>query len=150
MGLIILAVILIVDQVTKFWAVNYLKGVGDIPVIQNLFHLTYVENRGAAFGMFQNQRLFFIITTSLVVGGIAIYMLKNRNMHPLLKFSLSLVLGGAIGNFIDRMRFGYVVDFFHIVNRWPVFNVADCAIVVGAILISYYIIKYDSVNTKEL
>ncbi len=151
MGVIILAVVLLTDQLTKLWAVDSLKTVRDIPIIQNIFHLTYVENRGAAFGMLQNQRLLFIITTSLVLTGIVIFMVKNRkNMHVLLKISLSLVMAGALGNFIDRMRYGFVVDFFHFVDRFPVFNVADCAVVIGGILLSYYVIKYDSVEAKEM
>ncbi|GAB6088315.1 signal peptidase II [Alkaliphilus crotonatoxidans] len=152
MGIMILTVVLIVDQLTKNWALNSLKPLRDLPVIQNIFHLTYVENRGAAFGMLQNQKLFFIITTLLVVGGVLIFMIKNKNnMHILLKISLSLIVGGALGNFLDRIRHGFVVDFFRIAwFDFPVFNVADSAIVVGAILVSYYVIKYDSVKTKEM
>ncbi len=145
MSLIIILLVLALDLLTKYWAVNKLQEVGSIPVIQNIFHLTYVENRGAAFGMFQNQRLFFIIMTTIVVGGVLLFMYKNKNMHLLLKISLSLVISGAIGNFIDRIRLGYVIDFFDF-RIWPVFNIADCAIVIGAILTSYMILKYDSIK----
>ena len=146
MGLLIVIFIIVLDQLSKFAALNYLKEAGDIPLIQNIFHLTYVENRGAAFGFFQNQKLFFIITTTIVVAAIVYYLIKTKQIMWPLRLGLYLIIGGAIGNLIDRVRFGFVIDFFHIVNRWPVFNVADSAIVVGAILVSYIILRYDSVT----
>lgn len=149
MGIAIFVIILIIDQLTKYWAVNYLMEVRDIPIIQGFFHLTYVENRGAAFGILQNQRLFFIIITAAVVIAIVGYLLKEKKVHWILKISLYLVLAGAIGNFIDRMRLGYVIDFFHLYNRFPVFNVADCAIVVGALGAAYFIIRRDIQLKKE-
>jgi len=146
MGLLIVIFIIVFDQLSKFAALNYLKEVGDIPLIQDIFHLTYVENRGAAFGLFQNQKLFFIVTTTLVVAAIIYYLIRTRKMMWPLRIGLYLIIGGAIGNLIDRVRFGFVVDFFHIVNRWPVFNIADSAIVVGAVLVSYIILRYDTVT----
>ncbi|WP_084280947.1 signal peptidase II [Alkaliphilus transvaalensis] len=145
---IIIISVIILDLITKYWAINQLQPVGSIPVIENIFHLTYVENRGAAFGMLQNQRLFFIIMTTAITLGVIIFILKNKNMHLLLKIGLSLVVGGAIGNLIDRIRYGYVVDLFDF-RIWPVFNIADCGVVVGALLISYIILKYDSIKPEE-
>ncbi|MBM7614529.1 signal peptidase II [Alkaliphilus hydrothermalis] len=148
MNLIIIIVVLALDQLSKLWAVNRLQALGSVPVIENIFHLTYVENRGAAFGMLQNQQLFFIITTSIIIVGALVFMYKNKRMHLSLKIGLNLVVAGAIGNFIDRIRLGFVVDFFDF-RVWPVFNIADCAVVVGAIVISYVILKYDSITPEE-
>ncbi|SMP46822.1 signal peptidase II [Anoxynatronum buryatiense] len=136
----VIVVTVVLDQVSKWLVVAYLKDIGTFPVIEGVFHLHYLENRGAAFGLLQNQRLFFIITTVLIVGGILWYLIFNPQVNRLLTLSLSLVVGGAIGNFIDRMMFGYVVDFFDF-QFWPVFNIADSAIVIGQALLIYYIFK---------
>jgi len=137
--IIVFAVIL--DQVTKYLARVYLKPVGSIQLIPNVFHFTYVENRGAAFGILQNQRWFFILITIIVVLAIVYYMFTHCNDSLLLNIALSMILGGAIGNLIDRIRFGYVVDLFHfILIDYPVFNIADSFVVVGTILLAYYIL----------
>jgi len=143
MNYIIVIAVLILDQLSKILALKYLVPVGDIPIINNIFHLTYVENRGAAVGLFQNQKLFFIITTLLVLGFIWFYAHHNR-LNKMMIVGLSLVAGGAIGNLIDRVRLGFVVDYFNaaIIN-FPVFNIADSAVVVGAVLIGIFILKYD-------
>lgn len=149
MVFVVPVVVLIIDQLTKLWALNQLQVIGDIPIIQNWFHLTYVENRGAAFGMLQNQRLFFFVMTLICVAGILIFLAKNKDTPLVLKFSLYLILAGALGNLIDRIRLGFVVDFFHFYHRFPVFNVADIAVVAGALLISYYVIRYDAFENKK-
>lgn len=143
MNYIIVIAVLILDQLSKVLALKYLMPVGDIPIINNIFHLTYVENRGAAFGLFQNQKLFFIITTLLVLGFIWFYAHHNR-LNKMMIVGLSLVAGGAIGNLIDRVRLGFVVDYFNVaIINFPVFNIADSAVVVGAVLIGIFILKYD-------
>lgn len=140
---IIVFLVVILDQISKILALKYLAPIGDIPIIEKIFHLTYVENRGAAFGLFQNQILFFIITTVLILGFIWFYAKYNR-LGSVMVFGLSLIAGGAIGNLIDRIRLGFVVDYFNAAFiNFPVFNIADCAVVIGAILISIYILKYD-------
>ncbi|MEN1759505.1 signal peptidase II [Anoxynatronum sibiricum] len=136
----VIIVTVVLDQVSKWLVVAYLKDIGTFPIIDGVFHLHYLENRGAAFGLLQNQRLFFIITTVLIVGGILWYLIFNPQLNRLLTLALSLVVGGAIGNFIDRMMYGYVVDFFDF-QFWPVFNIADSAIVIGQALLIYYIFK---------
>jgi len=146
---VIISLILILDQVSKLWVLNSLKPIGYIPIINNIFHLTYVENRGAAFGMLQNQKVFFIIATAIIVIGIIIFLRKYNNVYITMKWGFALIIGGAIGNLIDRIRFGFVVDFFDF-RIWPVFNIADISIVIGAVLISYIIIRYDSFSPKEL
>lgn len=143
MNYIIVIAVLILDQLSKILALKYLVPVGDIPIINNIFHLTYVENRGAAFGLFQNQKLFFVITTLLVLGFIWFYAHHNR-LNKMMIVGLSLVAGGAIGNLIDRVRLGFVVDYFNaVIINFPVFNIADSAVVVGAVLIGIFILKYD-------
>jgi len=146
---VIALIVIAIDQVSK-WAVREYMVYGDsIPVLgESFFQLTSHRNRGAAFGILQDQRWFFIVITTAVVIGliIFIYRMHKNSSKRLFTFALSLILGGAIGNFIDRIAFGEVTDFFHFtfifqVFGWNVdyefaiFNVADCGIVVGAILI---------------
>ncbi|SHE32396.1 signal peptidase II [Caldanaerobius fijiensis DSM 17918] len=133
--LFIVILIIVIDQVSKYFARIYLRPVKTIPVIDNFFHLTYVENRGAAFGILQNQLWFFIVIT-IMVGFALIYMMismPEKNKH--IKLILAMILGGAIGNFIDRIRLGYVVDFLDFKIWSYIFNVADSFIVIGAILL---------------
>lgn len=133
--LFIVIFIIAIDQLSKYFARIYLKPVKTISVINNFFHLTYVENRGAAFGILQNQLWFFIVIT-VMVGCALIYMMVSmpeKNRH--IRFILAMILGGAIGNFIDRIRFGYVVDFLDFKVWSYVFNIADSFIVVGAIIL---------------
>src|SRR5687767_9536061 len=109
------------------------------PVLGDYFRFTYVENRGAAFGLLQDQTAFFVLVGVLVIGVIAASYRYLPRSGLLLHLALGLQLGGAIGNLIDRVRQGYVVDFvdfgYHS-NWWPVFNVADSAIVVGVALLA--------------
>ncbi len=132
--------IIILDQITKYWAINRLKYSHPIPIIPDFFKLVYVENYGAAFGIMQNKRWIFLIITSLVIIIIIIFLIKNyNNMNFIMKLSIGMLLGGAIGNFIDRARRIYVVDFFsfRLFNfyEFPVFNIADIFIVIGTIII---------------
>lgn len=124
------AVTLVADLVTK-WVVQRYMALGDsIPVIPGVFHLTYVMNAGAAFGMLQNQRTFFLVVSVVAVAVILYFAWQLRQPWGFLPLALGLQLGGALGNFIDRLRYGQVVDFFDF-RVWPVFNVADSAISVG-------------------
>jgi len=108
-----------------------------IPVIPKVFHITYIENPGAAFGILANQRTFFIIITLLILAGVFYFQRKLKTPRLILNISLGLVVGGAIGNLIDRLRVGTVTDFFDF-RIWPVFNIADTAVVLGVIYLSYY------------
>lgn len=132
-------IVLIVDYVTKKLVATRMEIAEEISVIGNFFLITSHRNRGAAFGILQEQRTFFIIITILIVAGLIWYMhIMRKTAKPWLLVGLTLVLGGAIGNFIDRARFGEVVDFFKFnfgSYTFPIFNVADSAIVVGVILI---------------
>lgn len=124
------------DQVTK-WAVStYMDMEETIPLIPNVFHLTSHRNRGAAFGILQNQRVFFIVVTIIIVIGIIVYLRKVYREQKFLSFGLSFVLGGALGNFVDRSIKGEVVDMldFRLID-YPIFNLADCFIVTGVAII---------------
>ena len=137
---IIIAILIGLDQIIKYWALNFLKEVNSIPVINNIFSLTYVENRGAAFGMLQNNQSIFILVAA-VASCFGLYYLHSKKVNNLGKIGILLVISGAIGNLIDRARLGFVVDYldFHIIWSY-VFNLADCFVVVGTILLCLYII----------
>jgi signal peptidase II len=128
---------LVVDQATKWMIVKKMDLGQSIPVIDQVLYITSHRNRGAAFGILQDQRYFFIIITIVVVGAV-IYYLQKHATDKLLKTALALVLGGALGNFIDRLLRGEVVDFVDVYigsYDFPIFNVADSALVIGVGLI---------------
>lgn len=143
--LLIFAAILILDQVTKYLAVLYLKGTEGIPLVGNAIYLYYVENRGAAFGILQNQKALFVILTVLVLGGFLAYILYKKPKSKLLLLSFAMIAGGALGNLIDRLRISYVVDMFEFrFIHFPVFNVADMSVVIGTVLLCITILFYDN------
>lgn len=139
--LIWLAVIIVtvfLDQLTKYLTVLHLKPIDTLPIIEDVFHLTYVENTGAAFGMMKDARWVFMITSTLAIVGILGYMIhryyvKKEKLHWAEALSLSLIVGGGIGNMIDRTMLGYVVDMIdcRFIN-FAVFNVADSFVCIGA------------------
>jgi len=133
--------VLMLDRVSKWLTVQYIKPIGSYPVIKDVFHFTYVENRGAAWGIMQNGRWIFVGVTVVVCIAIVVFLIREKNMTPLLRVSLSILLGGAIGNLIDRVLYGYVVDMIHVkFIDYPVFNIADSATVIGTILLAWYIL----------
>ncbi|OCL27913.1 signal peptidase II [Orenia metallireducens] len=139
---IIFLATVVLDQVTKYLVLDNFNLGESIPIIQNIFHLTYVQNRGAAFGILQNQLPFFIIIT-LAVLALLFYFYRQLPLGSSWnKIALGMALGGTIGNFIDRVRLGFVVDFFDF-RVWPVFNIADSAIVISVIIFSYWILIVD-------
>lgn len=131
--------VFLVDQGTKYLIATRLELYEQIPVIGDFFLITSSRNKGAAFGILQNQLWFFIVVTVFVVVGIVWYMQKVRaEGHKLLPTALALVLGGALGNFIDRLIMGEVVDFLQFnfgTYTFPIFNIADSSIVIGVALI---------------
>lgn len=137
---------IIIDQLTKYWAVKNLKGNEPVIIIENYLEFRYVENYGAAFGILQDKRIFFIIITLIVIVGIIFFITKY--LHILTKpmiISLMMFLSGAIGNFIDRVKLGYVVDFISVKlpggYKFPVFNIADSLIVISTIFIIIFILS---------
>lgn len=130
--------VIIIDQITKAIAKTYLKVGESFPIINKAFSLTLVQNTGAAFGLFKNQAAFFILVSVIAIIFI-IFSLSKKKITSYLP--LALILGGAIGNLIDRLRFpGYVIDFLDF-KVWPVFNVADLCISIGAFLLFLLIIR---------
>ena len=147
--LIISAVIVAADIITKIWAMNTLAEIGSIPVWDGVFRLTYIENRGAAFGILQDRRWIFILLTVLILAAVAYAAFRFRNKPRLLCLGMSFLVGGAVGNMIDRIHLGYVVDFldFCLID-FPVFNTADIFVCVGAALCAVYFIIFDK-SDKE-
>ncbi len=138
----ILALILIfVDQLSKWLAVIFLQGNGTVGVIPFLFNFTYVENRGAAWGMFSEQRWIFILISSVAILALFVFLFIERPKNKLLLSALFLILSGGIGNMIDRLLLGYVVDFIEFAFMdFPVFNIADSCVCIGAALLILYLI----------
>ncbi|WP_283675288.1 signal peptidase II [Butyricicoccus sp. Marseille-Q5471] len=137
--LLILALIAF-DQLVKYWAFTVLQPLTTIPIVENIFHLTYVENRGAAFSLLMNRRWLFVILAVLVVSAAAIALKKGVIQTKTGKWSLYLITAGAVGNVIDRIARGFVVDLFDFrLIHFPVFNVADIFICTGAVLFFIYI-----------
>ncbi|WP_125558719.1 signal peptidase II [Salibacterium salarium] len=141
--------IIAIDQITKFLVVQNMDIAEDIEVIPGFFHLTSHRNSGAAFGMLEGQMWLFYIVTVIVVSVIVYHIQKYANESKMLGIPLGLILGGAIGNFIDRLLFGEVVDFFNVYifnYNYPIFNIADSALVVGVFLL---IIKMTAMEWQE-
>ena len=149
--IIIIIILVAIDQVTKIYMRSAAGGVEafSIPVVGDFFHFTYVENRGAAFGMLQNKTWFFVLITFVVVGYMIYFTKKNKNIDKKLTFVLSIITAGAIGNLIDRIWLGFVVDMFDFRGIWQfVFNFADICVVVGGILLIFLIIKDKEILEK--
>lgn len=135
---VIAVVMIVIDQWTKYLVIENMTIGESIPIIENIFYLTSHRNPGAAWGILQGQMWFFYMITLIVVGIIIYYIEHYAKTNRLLGISLGLVLGGAIGNLIDRVRFQEVVDFVDVYifsYDYPIFNVADSSLVVGVILI---------------
>lgn len=131
--------LLIADQAVKHLIRTTMVQGQSIPIIENIFHITYIENPGAAFGILANQRMLFLILTAVIVGVMIYLYFSLSNKKSLTAISLGIVVSGAIGNFIDRFMQGTVTDFLDF-RIWPIFNIADIAICVGLALICYFII----------
>lgn len=137
--------LIVFDQLTKFWALGSLKGESPIPIIPGVLELHYVENRGAAFGIMQNQQWFFLLIT-VVVLTVLFWMIPRipKDKHYLgLRMCLYFIGAGAVGNMIDRVFRKYVVDFiyFRLID-FPVFNVADIYVTVAAVLLIVLVVFY--------
>ncbi len=138
--LVTTSVVIAVDRVTKIFFSDLLSLGESLPIIPGLLHMSLVHNTGIAFGMFKDRGIIFIIfpiiAIILLTFNIYYYRKNEEMLSRLYIFAISLILGGAIGNLIDRISYGYVIDFIDF-RIWPVFNIADTAISIGAILIAY-------------
>jgi len=154
--LIVLSGVLL-DQATKLYIDGTMALHASYPVIDGFFSITYVRNPGAAFGFLAGapavfRSLFFVGVTILAVSLILYYLYKNPFRGPLLTISLALILAGALGNLIDRLRFGEVIDFLDVyigTTHWPAFNVADSAISVGAVVLFLALVGQDQEKKKS-
>lgn len=145
--LIALAVIILliaVDQITKLLISSNFDVGESIHVINGLLDFTYVQNRGAAFGLFANQRWVFLILTTVLMAAIITVWFKGYITHITGKISAVLLVAGGIGNMIDRLFLGYVVDFIDIspLFNFAVFNVADCCVTIGVVFVAVYILFF--------
>jgi signal peptidase II len=145
---IVAGAVLILDQATKAWVLANLPLGGSIPVIPGFFDLTHVHNPGGAFGFLAGmsaeiRSLLFVVVSLLATGLILYFYWQTPVGQRVLAVGLSLLFGGAIGNLVDRVRFGMVVDFLDLYAgdlHWPAFNVADSAISIGVIIFAYHIL----------
>jgi signal peptidase II len=145
MTIFIIVVGLALDRFTKIWAMYSLSKVSEISIIKNFFSFLYVENRGAAFGIFQDKTIFLTIASIIVMIFIIYYIIKHKPKNKLIKISFSLIISGALGNLIDRIKYRYVVDFISLhykdVYYFPIFNFADVMVVIGTIILIFYLLK---------
>ena len=144
------ALLLGVDQLVKYLVIRYVMPVSTVPIIENVFHLTYLENYGAAFGVLQNKLWIFIPITVVFVGFVVFYLVKRRPTSRLQIVSLTLLVGGALGNFLDRIVRGYVVDMFDFrLIHFAIFNCADVFVVVGTVLLALYLVFVEDAKKRK-
>lgn len=141
-NILYLALFVISDRLTKYLAVKYLMPIGSAKVLDGIFNLTYVENSGVAFGLFQNMHFIIVPLNILIVVLCGLIMIKAvKNNKKLFAFSVTLIISGAIGNIIDKILYGYVVDFLEFAFiDFPVFNLADIFVCVGAFMTAIIIL----------
>jgi len=151
--LILTAAVVGIDQITKYLAVRFLQPIDTKPLIFDVLHLTYLENTGAAFGMLKNHRWIFMVTSTVAIIGVLVFMIGwyRKYYHPVLYTALALIAGGGIGNMIDRIALGYVVDFidFRLIH-FAVFNGADSFVCVGAGLVVLYVLAIEPLKHTEI
>ena len=152
--ILLIPLLYFIDRLTKNMAVGALKDQEDIMIIKNVLQLRYVENRGAAFGMLQDSRAFFIIITLIVTAGVTAAYIKyarKSGFQPVVMLFYSLLIAGAFGNLYDRVVNRYVVDFIYVsLINFPVFNVADIYITCGCVMILLYVIMTDRKNEHTI
>lgn len=148
---LITAGVILLDQITKILALQHLAHVGSLPLWENVLHLTYVENTGAAFGMLKDHRWVFLVISTVALGGMIVYMFLNKTKHPLETTAVAFIVGGGIGNMIDRLTRGFVVDFVDVkcIPHWNyIFNVADIFVCVGCGLFILYVLLFETKSKK--
>lgn len=143
-GLILAAL----DQVIKYFISINLKPIGSVTIIDNILDFTYAENSGVAFGMFSGMRWIFIALTAILICAIVVYMFKKKPESKLFYACVALIVGGGIGNLIDRVFFGYVIDYISLSFFKPVCNFADYCITAGTVLLVIYVLFF-SKEIKE-
>ena len=147
---LILAALVAADQVLKWWTVSHLALGESAPFLPHIMQLTRLHNYGAAWSSFSGKTALLLIITIALMVAVTFLLIRRIVRHPLGVIAGLLILGGGIGNMIDRIRLGYVVDMFDLqLFSYPIFNLADCFVVVGAILGAvYYLWLYDKYDKK--
>lgn len=146
---IVMAAVIFLDQISKYAVASRMQLYESIPLLDGVFHITYIQNFGAAFSILQNQQTFLQTLTGCVILACFVYLIwKRRTLEPMLSFALALLISGGAGNFIDRVLRGYVVDFFDF-RIWPVFNVADIAVCCGCFLMIVYVLRAGGWSSGE-
>ena len=147
----IIAIGIFLDQLTKWLTVKFLSAVETFPIIKNVIHLTYVKNRGAAFGMFKDQRWIFMTTSTVMIVGLLLYLYLGFAENKLYEVSIAMIISGGIGNMIDRLYLKYVIDFIYFkLIDFAVFNGADSFVCVGAGLLVLALVKDIIKEAKEV
>ena len=148
---LLISIIVFMDQIIKYYIINNFNYGQSLAIIKGVFHLTYVKNTGAAFGILKNANNFFIIVSIIIILFLLFYRYYYFKSNIYINISIGLIIGGAVGNLIDRILLNYVVDYLDF-RVWPVFNLADSAIVVGAGILIIYILLTDINfnNSKEI
>lgn len=143
--------VVVADQFIKLWATANLLGKASIVLIPGLLKLTYVMNYGAAFGMMSGMRWFLVILTGIILLGLIWALYTNKIEGLWMRLPIAMIVAGGIGNLIDRMRLGYVVDYLDINDffSFPMFNLADCFVVVGAIILVVYVLFFEAKEQKD-
>lgn len=144
----VMILVLIVDQISKYYVVQHFFEGESVPVIQNIFHWTYILNPGAAFGAFSGNRWIFVVIAICVLFALAHFQKEIMESDWWTRYGTALFVGGALGNVIDRVRQGLVIDFFDF-RIWPVFNVADIAICCGVGMILWSMLITEVLNKKD-
>lgn len=140
--IIISFLLIILDQISKYYIINNYQLYSSSSLIDNFIYITNIRNAGAAFGILQNYKILFIISSIIIISVLLFYFFISSKHDILLRTSLTLIISGGIGNLIDRIKLGYVIDFID-VRIWPIFNFADSYIVIGCLLLTYFVLfKY--------
>lgn len=151
--IIVIVLAIGIDQLSKYLVTANLKDIGTLPLIEDVFHFTYVENRGAAFGMLADHRWVFMVLSVLGIAALIAWLVIEKPKSLWLKLAVSLIIGGGIGNMIDRVLLGYVIDFIdcRFINFY-VFNIADSCVCVGCALFMLTVIidEVTEIRTKKL
>lgn len=146
--LLLSAAAVVIDQALKGLVLQNLKPVGSVTAIPGLLNFTYLENRGAAFGMLQNQLWFFIIVVSIIVIAIIFALFRYTNHEFFSYAATALIVAGGIGNLIDRVRYGFVVDYISVSFFSPIFNFADCCVTVGTVCLIIHFLFFAEPDRK--
>lgn len=139
-----------VDQLIKYFAIQYLAPLDTYPLWEDILHLTYIENKGAAFGILSGKTFWLVGVTGIVILALIIALLLKKIRSPWLMWAVGLIIGGGIGNLIDRICRGYVVDYIHVkLIKFAIFNFADCCVVIGTIMLVVYFLLIEGRESKK-